>query len=109
VPRPRRAPAPPGRVHVVCSHRAEDRREPALIKVVQATAHEESPGGIMFTALGGVPAEGNAYSFRCTACRRHLKIGKNRFPGIVVALATQQGTRGDTPVLVDISRIERAL
>jgi hypothetical protein len=107
VPRPRRQPAPPGRVHVVCTHRAD--AEPALIKVVQATAHEPSPGGILFTALGGMPQEGNAYSFRCPACRRHLKIRKDRLPQVVVLLAEQQKTHGESPVLVDISRIERAL
>jgi hypothetical protein len=108
VPRPRRQPAPPGRAHVVCSHRDDD-AEPALIKVLQMTAHKDTPGGIMFTALGGVPAEGYAYSFRCPACRRHLKIRKEKFPQVVVLLAEQQGTHGDSPVLVDISRIERAL
>jgi hypothetical protein len=108
VPRPRRQPAPSGRVHVVCSHRDDD-AEPTLIKVLQMTAHEDSPGGIMFTALGGVPAEGNAYSFRCRACPRHLKIRKDRFPQVVVLLAEQQKTHGESPVLVDISRIEHAL
>jgi hypothetical protein len=107
VPRPRRQPALPGRVHVVCSHR--DDAEPALIKVLQMTAHAESPGGIMFTALVGVPAEGYAYSFRCPVCPRHLKIRKDRFTQVVWLLAEQQETHGDTPVIIDISRIERAL
>jgi hypothetical protein len=107
VPRPRRQPAPPGRVRVVCSHR--DNAEPALIKVLQMTAHQDSPGGILFTALGGIPQEGNAYSFDCPACPRHLKIRKDKFPRVVLLLAEQQGTHGETPVLVDISRIERGL
>lgn len=108
MPRPRRKPGPPGRAHVVCSHRDDD-AEPASIKVLQMTAHKESPGGIMFTALGGVPAEGNAYSFRCPPCGRHLKIRKDRFPQVVRLLAEQQETHGESPVLVDISRIERGL
>jgi hypothetical protein len=108
VPRPRRQPAPPGRVRVVCTH-LDGNAEPALIKVVQMTAHKDSPGGIMFTALGGMPAEGSAYSFQCRACRRHVKIRKDKFPRVVLLLAEQQGTYGETPVLFDISRIERAL
>jgi hypothetical protein len=108
VPRPRRKPAPPGRVHVVCTHRDDD-AEPSRIKVLQMLAHEESPGGILFTGLGGLPIEGSAYSFRCPRCRRHLKIRKDRFPRVVVLLAERQETHGESPVLVDISRIERAL
>jgi len=95
-------------VHVVCSHRDDD-AESALIKVVQMTADKDSPGGIMFTALGGMPAEGFAYSFRCRVCGRHPKIRKDRFPQVVRLLAEQQGTHGESPVLVDISRIERGL
>jgi hypothetical protein len=92
----------------VCSHRDDD-AEPALIKVLQMTAHEDIPGRIMFPALGGVPAEGNAYSFRCPPCGRHLKIRKDRFSQVVRLLAEQQGTHGESPVLVDLSRIEPAL
>jgi hypothetical protein len=92
----------------VCSHRDDD-AEPALIKVVQMTAHKDSPGGILFTALGGMPSEGSAYSFRCKACKRHVKINKDRFPQVVMLLAEQQGTHGESPVIVDVSRIERAL
>lgn len=108
MPRPRRRPAPPGRVHVVCTHRDDD-AEAARIKVLQMLADKDSPGGIVFTGVAGVPVEGYAYSFRCPACRRHLKISKEKFPQVVRLLAERQGTHGETPVLVDISRIERAL
>jgi hypothetical protein len=56
-----------------------------------------------------MPAEGYAYSFNCPACPRHLKIRKDKFPRVVMLLAEHQGTHGESPVLVDISRIERAL
>jgi hypothetical protein len=109
--RPRRKPAPPGRIHVVCSHRSEnaataDRRR---IKVMQMLPDSESPGGIMVTAPGGPSVEGFAYSFACGDCHRHFKVAKERFLRVVVALAEMQGTHGETPVVVDISRLDRAL
>jgi hypothetical protein len=109
--RPCRKPAPPGRVKVVCSHRSDraDTTDCRRIKVMQMLADSESPGGIMITALGGPRVEGFAYSFRCPDCHRHWKIAKERFPQVVVALAEMQGTHGDTPVIIDISRLDRAL
>jgi hypothetical protein len=106
--RPRRTPAPPGRVHVVCTHRLDD-AEPVLIGKFQMTADPKSPGGILISALGGPPVEGFAYAFRCSECRRHVKTRKERFVPLVLVLAEQQGTHGETPDIVDISRIERAL
>lgn len=108
--RPRRKPAPPGRIRVCCSHRLKD-AEPRHVTTLQMTADPESPHGIMVTALGGPPIEGHAYSFRCPepTCGRHLKIARARFVPLVVALAEQQNTHGDTPIVVDIARIERAL
>jgi hypothetical protein len=105
--RPRRKPAPPGRVHVVCSHRQDG--APRRIRVLQMIADSQSPGGIMITAQGGPPVEGFAYSFECGSCPRHLKISKERFPQVVVKLAEMQGTHGETPVVVDISRLDRAV
>ena len=46
---------------------------------------------------------------RCARCRRHLKRREEDFAEIVRALAEQQGTRGEKPVIVDISLIELAL
>jgi hypothetical protein len=106
--RRRHKPAPVGRVHVVCTHRQDD-ADPKRIRLLQMTADPESPGGIMVTAQGGLPAEGNAYVFRCGICRRNPKIAKTRLVPILVALAEQQGTQGERPVVMDISRIERAL
>jgi len=105
--RPRRKPAWPGRIHVVCSHRQDG--EPKRIRVLQMVADGPSPGGIMITALGGPPQEGHAYSFKCGSCGRHFKISKERFRPLVRALAEMQGTHGDTPVVLDISRVDRAL
>ena len=67
--------------------------------------------------LGRVPVTGHrrgedglqTIEARCGTCRRHLKRREEDFAEIVQALAEQQGTRGERPVIVDISRIELAL
>jgi hypothetical protein len=106
--RRRRKAAPPGRVHVICSHRDGD-AEPKRIKLLQMLSDPESPGGIIITGLGGMPAEGNAYVFRCGQCRRNLKIAKDKLTRVIVALAEMQQTHGERPIMLDISRIDRAL
>jgi len=50
------------------------------------------------------------YETRCGTYGRHYKRREDKFGAIVMALAVHQGITGDdnTPVIVDISRIERA-
>ena len=106
--RPRRKPAPPGRVHVVCSHRG-DPRYPGTKQLDILQMRPDGNGEITFTALNGPPIEGYAYRYRCGICRRNAKIRKERMLPLVMALAEMQGTHGDTPVVVDISHLDRAL
>jgi hypothetical protein len=108
VSRPRRNPAPAGRVDVLCSGRGDpDHGELRHIVTLQMQRHDD--GEVTFTGRGGPPIEGHCYVFRCGTCRRNLKIRKERMLPLVTALAEQQDTHGETPIRVDISVIERAV
>jgi hypothetical protein len=46
--------------------------------------------------------------FACRTCGRHAKYREDRLTEIVRVLAEHQETAGNTPVVVDISSLERA-
>jgi hypothetical protein len=50
------------------------------------------------------------YETRCGTCGRHFKCREDRLGTIAQALAAHQGITptGNTPVIIDISRIEMA-
>jgi hypothetical protein len=115
VPRPRRNRRPPGNVHVLCTGR--DKHDAVPLRPVQLY----EAGGelrIMWNASQGPgPVTGfhdaggrQTYETRCGTCGRHFKCREDKLGLIVMALAVHQGITGDdnTPVIVDISRIERA-
>jgi hypothetical protein len=111
--RPRRSPAPPGRVLVVCSGRGEPKHEgERRIKALQANGNAET--GLTFTWIGASPVtpfahvDGETLRFRCPKCRRYKPISRDNFARVVLVIAAIQGG-WDDPVTVDLSRIERAL
>ena len=119
MPRPRRKPAPPGRVEIICTGRGGPDHGRKHLETLQMVSAAE---GIRFRwvprgRMGRVPVTGNrrgedglhTIEARCGKCRRHLKRREEDFAEIVRVLAEQQGTRGERPVIVDISLIDRAL
>jgi len=50
------------------------------------------------------------FEVKCGTCRRHFKRHEDKLVVIIRALAEYQGIRGDdnTPIVLDISMIERA-
>ena len=119
MPRPRRKPAPPGRVDIICTGRGDPEHNRNHLRTLQAVSKE---GRIRFSwvprgRMGRVPVTGHrrgedglhTIEARCGKCRRHLKRREEDFAEIVRVLAEKQGTRGERPVIVDISLIERAL
>lgn len=119
MPRPRRKPAPPGRVEIICTGRGEPDHDRKHLEALQAIREN---GRLRFKwmprgQLGRVPVTGHRRSeeglhtidARCGTCRRHLKRREEDFAEIVQGLAEQQGTHGERPVIVDISVIEQAL
>ena len=117
MPRPRRARRPPGNVQVVCTGRGSHDAVPFPPDV---QLYEDDQGRIRIRwnrAQGSGPvtaysdADGlQTYEARCGTCGRHFKRREDRFGAVAMALAAHQGVTGDdnTPVTVDISRIERA-
>ena len=111
--RPRRSPAPPGRVQVICTGRADPEHGTRHIKPLQMTRTPD--GAPVFTWRGKPPVTsfaredgGDTYRFRCGIFHRNLELGRERLAEIVLAIAAVQGT-WDVPVTVDVSAIERAL
>lgn len=109
-----RSPAPPGRVQVICTGRQDPRHHRRHLATLQTVA--PAGGGLpAFTWRGRSPvtrfakADGSqTYEFRCGICRRNPKYAQERLARIVFAFAATQGT-WETPVIVDISMIERAI
>ena len=111
--RPRRSPAPPGRVHVVCTGRVNPDHGDNRIRALQAEG--DAAMGLSFSCPGRTPTTGYAhadgaetYNFRCGKCRRHWKPSREDLARVVLAIAAVQGG-WDVPVVVDISLIERAV
>lgn len=117
MPRPRRNRRPPGNVHVICTGRGEHDAVPFLPDL---QLYKDDRGRICIRwnrgqRPGPVTAYSDAdglqtYEAKCGTCGRHLKRREDKFGAIAMALAIHQGITGDdnTPVIVDISRIERA-
>ena len=119
MPRPRRKPAPPGRVEIICTGRGDPdhgRKHMGWYRMVVEDGQVRlrwMPRGQM----GRVPVTGHRRweewqtidAGPCGRCRRHLKRGEEHFIDVIRVLAEQQGTHGERPVIVDISLIERAL
>jgi hypothetical protein len=115
VPRPRRNRRPPGNVHVVCAGRST--HDPVQFSPPLQIIDDGGRLLVRWDRSGGAgpitdfrASDGlNTLEFKCTACPRHWKRREDEFGKIAVALAVHQGITGDdnTPVVVDISRIER--
>jgi hypothetical protein len=116
VPRPRRKPRPPGSIRVVCTGRGKHdpvRFPPPLqlydegdrVRIKRDSRKGPAPV-TPFHAADGL----DTYDFKCGTCGRHWKRHEDEFITIAFALADHQGIRGDdnTPITVDISRIENA-
>lgn len=117
MPRPRRNRRPPGVVHVVCTGRGKHNRVPFRpdLRMIRASDGQvrimwnrrQGPGPVTgFGAADGL----DTYDIRCGSCGRHFKCHEDRLAVIIAAMAEFQGVRGDdnTPIVLDISMIERA-
>lgn len=115
MPRPRRNRRPPGQVHVICTGRGKHDSVPLRPVHLYEVGGElrikwntrQGPGPV----TGFYDAEGRqTYETRCGTCGRHFKRREDKLGAIVTALAIHQGITGNdnTPVILDISRIERA-
>lgn len=117
MPRPRRQPAPPGRVEIICTGRGDHVRQ----RVEQYLLVDDD-GVARLRWLprgknGHVPVTGHRQGeegwqtadLRCGRCRRHLKVGEERLIEVIRVAAACQRTRGEHLIVVDISVIERAL
>jgi hypothetical protein len=117
VSRQRRTRRPPGNVHVICTGRGEHDLvpfPPALQIWEDADGRlrirwnqHQGPGPV----TGFSDADGlQTYDKKCRTCGRHFKRREDKVGLIAMTLAQHQGITGDdnTPVILDISRIERA-
>lgn len=117
MPRPRRNRRPPGQVRVICTGRGKHDRVPfrpdlRIIRTSDGQVHvmwdrRQGPGPVTgFGAADGL----ETFEVRCGTCGRHFKCHEDRLGTIIAALAAFQGIRGDdnTPIVLDISLIERA-
>lgn len=114
MPRPRRRRRPPGNAVVICTGRGQHKRH--RIRRIQLAAEggritvlwdqREGPAPVAAYREDG----GRTLAFACPACRRDWKRGDDMVAQIVIALGRMQGLQGadNTPVTVDISRIDRA-
>jgi len=116
VPRPRRNRRPPGVVHVICTGRGTHDRVPFRpdLRVIRHDGQvrvmwNRRQGSGPVTDFGA--ADGlRTFEVRCRTCGRHFKRHEDKLTVILAALATYQGISGDdnTPIVLDISMIERA-
>ncbi len=113
--RPRRSPASPGRVAVVCTGRGRHNRVP--LGTLQLRRDGEAVRLVYNTREGPAPVTPFAapndiatYDLKCGTCGRHLKRHEDWLIQTAFALAGHQGISGDdsTPIVLDISTIERA-
>ncbi len=116
MPRPRRNRRPPGNVRVVCTGRGGHDLVPLRpdLQILGAGGQirikwnrAQGPGPVTgFSAADGL----RTYETRCATCGRHFKCRENKLGIIVMALAGHQGIAGDdnTPIVLDISMVERA-
>lgn len=117
MPRPPRKRRPPGNVHVVCTGRGEHDTvrflpdvqlyEDDQSRIRIRWNRDQGPGPV----TGYSDADGlQTYEANCGTCGRHLKRREDKFGLTAMALADYQGTTGNdnTPIILDISRIERA-
>lgn len=116
MPRPRRNRRPPGQVHVLCTGRGAHDPVPLRpdLQVYEAGGRlrirwnaGQGPGPV----TGFHDADDlKTYETRCGTCGRYFKRREDKLGAIVMAIADHQGITGDdnTPVIIDISRIERA-
>lgn len=106
-------------MEIICTGRGDpdhDRKHLEALQMIHENGHirfEWVPRG----QLARIPVTGHrrgeerlhTVDVRCGTCRRHLKRHEEDFTVIVQALAEQQGTHGEKPVIVDISLTEKAL
>ena len=116
MPRPRRTRRPPGSVHVICTGRGKHNPVPLRpdLQFFEAGGklhirwdRRQGTGPVTgFSDTDGL----QTYETRCSTCGRHFKRREDRLGLIVIVLAGHQGIRGDdnTPVVLDISMVERA-
>ena len=116
MPRPRRKRRPPGNVHVCCTGRGthgEVGFPPPLqliadgdqVRIVWDSRQGKAPV-TPFRSGGGE----QTFDFNCPKCLTHLKRRGDWLARATLALAGFQGISGDdnTPIMLDISMIERA-
>jgi hypothetical protein len=116
VPRPRRNRRPPGNAHLICTGRG-DHGTVSLSPAIQFYEDDQGRLRIRWDRRQG-PGPVTGYSdkdglrtceVRCGTCGRHLKRREDKLGLIAMALAGFQGITGNdnTPITIDISRIER--
>ena len=116
MPRPRRNRRPAGTVNVVCTGRGTHDPVPLEPDIQFWDAGDgklrlkwnKRQGSGPVTAFSD--AEGfRTYENRCAACGRHFKRREDKLGVIVRVLAQHQGIApaDNTPVVLDISRVER--
>lgn len=119
MPRPRRKPGAPGRVEFICTGRDDPdhgRHHLEWFQMVMEDGRVRLPW-MPHGRTARVPVTGHrrgagqwqTADIRCGRCRRHLKREEEDLVEVIEALAEHQGTHGEPPVIVDISRIEHAL
>jgi hypothetical protein len=116
VPRPRRNRRPPGQVHVICTGRGA--HDPVPFRPDLRLVHRDGQVRVMHDRRQGPgpvtdfrAADGlDTFEVRCGTCGRHFKRHEDKLAVIIQALAAYQGIGGDdnTPIVLDISLIERA-
>lgn len=107
--RPRQSPAPPGRVAVICTGRADPDHGERLVKTLQfIRAADRAPA---FTWRGRSPVTGFAHvdggetsEFRCGLCPRHVKLSRQRLAQVVLTIAAVLAApcQGPHPVRADV-------
>ncbi len=109
----RRKPAPPGRVQVVCTGRGK--HDPVPLRRLQLIRDGDTVRVLWRGGDGPAPETGfraadgmKTLEFACRTCGRHAKYREDRLTEILRVLAENQETAGNTPVVCDISMVERA-
>ena len=111
--RPRRTPAPPGRVEVICTGRSDPRHGRKHLITLQLARADDGTAEFLWRGKSPVtsyahPDGAQTYEFGCGKCHRNPKFSGERLAQLVLAIAAVQGT-WDTPVVVDISAVEKAI
>ena len=117
--RARRKPAAPNLVKVICTGRGEPGHgenrlaelqgytEAGLLRFAWVPRGKGGEGPVTGRRRG--PEGWHTISVRCGTCGRDFQRHEEQFGEIVKALGKLQGTSGERPVVVDISRVENSL